>query len=127
MQTASDAETAEGSCGTARLIYLIGLDPLLSRAVRADLSGCVLRRRDCLQAGQTRRRGPRPDLVLLDISTTDAAAELTAVWSSWDAGVVVIGFERTQPFARVWYHPRFAQVIEVVPGFLEPYLLNSAM
>lgn len=126
MYTASRGMVANGRAPVATgLIYLIGLDPLLSRALRADLHGCILQRRGSLHAGQTRRRGPRPDLVLLDITTTDVAAELAAVWSTWDAEVVVVGLERAHPFARVWYHPRPARVIEVMPGFLAPYLLAN--
>ena len=105
------------------LVYTIGLEPLVARALRADLAGAVFRARRPLRPGVTHRDGrKRPDLVLIDTSATSVLAELAAAWAAWGERVTIVGIGRCQPFARVWHHPEITDVVEVGPGFLAPFL-----
>lgn len=121
--------------GTRPLVYTIGLEPLTARAVYADLKDATIRRRRPLKHGETTRRaGRRPDLVVLDVTTTRVVAELAAARAAWGDRLVIVGIGRRQPYARVWQRPDDPELVEVGPGFLKPYLpklevpapLNSA-
>ena len=104
------------------LVYAIGLESLLARAVYADLAGAVIRRLGPLEAGAPRcRQGQKPDLVLLDLSTADVDVELAAVRDAWGEAVVVVGVSRSQPLARIW-GPDGVELVELGPGFLSPFL-----
>jgi hypothetical protein len=107
------------------LIYVIGLDTLLTKAIRADLPNATIRWLRPLRP-HGRRRGKRPDLLLIDISVTDPYHEVRAAWSFWDKSVVAVGVDRHQPFARVWRHEHLARIVEIGPGFLTPYLEASS-
>lgn len=92
-------------------------------AIYADLTHAVVRRRRPLRVGAVRRRrGRRPDLVLLDLSATNVAAELAFAWTVWGERVVVAGVDRRHPYARIWSRPELAEVVELGPGFLAPFL-----
>ena len=111
--------------GCPPLVYVIGADALMERAVQADLPDTRILRRRPLRAGVVHRRGPRPDLVVLDVTVTDADAELAAIWSAWGREVVVIGVDRHQPYAHIWRHPNLARVVEIGPGFFAAHLPNG--
>jgi hypothetical protein len=111
--------------GCPPLVYVIGVDALMERAVHADLPDADIRRRRTLRAGVVRRRGPRPDLVVLDVTAADADAELAAIWSAWGEQVVIVGVDRHQPYARIWRQPNLARVAEIGPGFFAAHLPNG--
>ena len=108
------------------LVYTVGVDPLLAQALAADLPAAVLRRRRSLvHAAQC--RGRCPDIVVVDISGASIDTELDAVRSTWGDRVVVVGVDRRRPFAWVWRRPDRGRIVELGPGFLEPYLAEQPM
>jgi len=102
--------------------YLIGLDALMRHLVAADLPRARIHRLRRLRGGAQVRRGPRPDLVVIDLTATDAAAEREAVVRAWGTGVVIVGLDRRSPMARVWRPGRPPELVELAPG-LFPSLL----
>lgn len=105
------------------LIYLVGVDPLMARAVASDLARAVLRRRRPVPAHGVRcRRGLQPDLLLVDISVTRVQEELMAAWAAWGDRLVIVGVGRHEPYAYIWRRPGAAERVEVGPGFLTPLL-----
>jgi hypothetical protein len=111
---------------TAPLIYVIGVDRDLTRALRADHPDCVVRPRCILRRGQARRRGARPRLVLVGSSWVCLEMEMDVVWASWGSDVVVISVDGGLPYARAWQHARLTQVLEIGPKFLMPFLSTEA-
>lgn len=108
------------------LVYTIGLEPLIARALYADLTPAVIRRRRPLRpGGRGRPAGRSPHLVLLDLNVTSVLAELAAAWAAWGEDVVIVGVGRRQPYARVWRGPDCADLVEIGPGFLAPYLAGT--
>lgn len=104
------------------LVYAIGLDPLAARAIAADLPQARIRRPRPLVAGEARRHGPAPDLVVLDLTATDAAAERAAAWRTWGERTLIVGLDRDHPTARVWHTPTATESVEIGPGFIAPFL-----
>lgn len=111
--------------GADPVLYAIGLDTLMIRALRADFPRGALHPREPLRPGQVERRGPRPDAVVLDVAACRFDEEVAAIRRAWGMSVVVVGVDRRQPYARVWRHPRLAEVVELAPGFLRPFLPKS--
>lgn len=107
------------------VLYAIGLDPLMVRALRADFPAGTLYEREPLRAGQVERRGPRPDAVVVDAAGCRFGSEVEAIRRAWGPEVVVVGVDRRQPYARIWRHPLLAEVVELAPGFLAPFLSNG--
>lgn len=103
-------------------IYAIGLDPLLYRAIGLDHPWCDLHRRRVLRPRQLWRLGPRPALVLLGARAVQAEVERRIIWRSWGSDVPVVGFDARSPRAYIWHRPGFVQMIDVGPGFLDPFL-----
>lgn len=101
-------------------VYVIGLDSLTERAIRADLPGAQIRRLRPVREGATRRRGPPPHVVVLDLTRTHALRERALVSRIWGEQVVVVGLSRRDPMARVWQAS--TTVVELGPGFLTPFL-----
>jgi len=106
----------------AALIYVIGIDPNLTRALRADHPECVVRPRCILRRGQARRRGARPHVVLVGSSWVCLEMEMDVVWASWGSDVIVISVDGGLPYARAWQHARLTQIVEIGPKFLTPFL-----
>jgi hypothetical protein len=105
------------------LVYAIGLEPLLARALYADLPHATIRRKRPLRSGVTfHRRGPRPTLVVLDVAATLVVAELAAAWSAWGDDVLIVGVDRRGPLACIWRRPDEAEFVEIGPGFLARFL-----
>jgi hypothetical protein len=101
-------------------IYVIGLDSLTERVIRADVPDADIRRLRPVRDATDRRRGPLPHVVVLDITRTHALRERALVRRSWGAQVVVIGLSSRDPMARVWHSS--TTVVELAPGFLAPFL-----
>jgi hypothetical protein len=114
------------SSETKALIYVIGIDRDLTRALRADHPDYVVRPRCILRRGQARRRGARPRLVLVGSSWVCLEMEMDVVWASWGSDVVVISVDGGLPYARAWQHSRLTQVLEIGPRFLSPFLSAEA-
>ncbi len=110
-------ETARTPC-----VYLIGLDAPTARAVYLDLAHATIRRLETLGKHGSRRYGRRPDMVLLDVTSTNVAAEVAAVRATWGERVVIVGVLRHQPVARVWREAATTETVEIGPGFLAPFL-----
>src|SRR5207248_5075675 len=107
----------------ALIVYAIGLDSLTARALYADLSGAAIQRRRPLRVnGPHARLGPRPDLILVDLTRADGKTELEAARKAWGEDVLIVGLGREAPFARVWRRPSVALMVEISPGFLRPFL-----
>jgi hypothetical protein len=108
---------------TAPLVYAVGLDPLMARAIHADLAWCQIRSRPSLiMAGAGDSGCRRPDVLLIDLGGVESERELAAATRAWGENLLVVGLDRASPFARVWQRPHLAEVIEVGPGFLGPFL-----
>ncbi len=104
------------------LVMTIGLERYTAQALSADLHGAKIQQRRPLQPGSARRRPhPRPDLVILDMSSTRVAAELAAARTAWGE-VVIVGVGRHQPIACVWPGAGAALLVEIGPGFLTPFV-----
>jgi hypothetical protein len=105
------------------LVYAIGLDSLMARAVHADLPGAVILRRRALSAHGPQVRGSRqPDLILLDLTQADPEALLAAARLAWGANVPIVGLHRDEPQAYIWKDQGVATLVEIGPGFLCPFL-----
>lgn len=110
------------------LVYAIGLDGLIACAVEADLPDAAIQwLRPLSGAAVPRRVGPRPDLLLLDLSSTYITTELAAARAAWGERLVIVGLDRQQPYARVWQRPEVALLVEIGPGFLDPFLPRERM
>lgn len=108
------------------LIYTIGLDALVARAIYADMANADIRRRRPLGGtGPRGRLGRRPDVLLLDLCLAGLEAELAAARAAWGQCVLIVGVDRCWPLARVWQGQTLATVVEMGPGFL-PSLLGQA-
>jgi hypothetical protein len=105
------------------LVYAIGLDSLMARALYADLRGAAIRRRAALKAGAPRgRRGHPPDLILLDLGHADGKDLLATARQTWGTDVLIVGLRRDEPQAYVWKGQCVVTLVEIGPGFLSPYL-----
>lgn len=125
-QVSRMAETAAPArTGVRPVLFAIGLDTLMLRALRADFPRGALRPRQPLRPGQSARRGPPPDAVVLDAAACRFEQEVEAIRRAWGPAVIVVGMDRRQPYARVWRHPRLAEVVELAPGFLTPFLAGG--
>jgi hypothetical protein len=101
-------------------VYFIGLDSLTERAIRAGQPGAQFRRLRPVREATTRRRGPAPHVVVLDLTRTHALRERALVKRSWGEQVVIVGLSRRDPMARVWRES--TTLVELGPGFLTPFL-----
>jgi hypothetical protein len=108
------------------LIYVIGVEPHLTRALRADYPDCVVQHRAVLRRGQCRRHGARPSLVLVGSSWVCLELEMDVIWASWGTDVMVVSVDGGIPFARAWQHARLRRIVEIGPGFLTPLLASNA-
>jgi hypothetical protein len=110
------------AAGRPMRILTIGLDRLMTRAVRADFPGA--RVAACRPLGNDAGipRGPAPALVVINGAEIDGAAQRAAIRRRWGDAVVVAEFHGRQPVARVWRTPAFVEAVEVGPGFLLPFL-----
>lgn len=103
------------------LVYTVGLDTPLRRALQADLPGARFVRLRPVDAVRGRQRRRRPHLLLLD-AATNVAAEVAAARAAWGDTVVIVALDRRRPVARVWCRPNTVTVVEPGPGFLRPFL-----
>ena len=104
------------------LVYLIGLDPLMTAAINADLPGTRVASFPSLRAALSRHAVARPDLVLLYLSRSAAPATVARLRAAWGDQVVVVGLDRRTPRAQVWAAAGPAVMVELGPDFLEPFL-----
>ncbi len=110
----------------AALVYTVGLDPLVARAMYSDLPGAVIhRRRPLHDSGSHSRLGRPPDLLLIGLCTADLQAELAAARAAWGERVLIVGVGSRTPIARVWRGRTTVELAEIGPGFL-PSLLSQA-
>lgn len=106
-----------------RVVYVVGLEPHTARAIYADLAGVAIRRLRPLHGGSAHsRRGRRPTLLILGLDLPDLMCELEAAQAAWGESLVAVGIGRYQPLACVWRGPGPAELVEIGPGFLAPFL-----
>ena len=104
------------------LVYTIDLDPLMARAIAADLPGARIGSFPSLRAAIDRGAAHRPDVVLLYLFRSDASTAVASIRAAWGDQVVLVGLDRRAPCAHVWCMARAAETVELGPDFLARFL-----
>jgi hypothetical protein len=64
-------------------------------------------------------------MVLLNLDLQLFFDELKAARAAWGKNLLIVGIARSDPYARVWAGASGAKVVEIRPGFLDSFLLQS--
>jgi len=130
MERSAKQQRMDGSWGMddarSRLIYSVGVGPLLERALVADLPGAVIRRLAMVGAGADDVEDlvelPRPDLVLVGTGDLVDDAPLAWIWAAWGKGVVIVGVHQRESYVHIWRGSSLSEVVEIGPGFFARWI-----
>lgn len=108
------------------LVYAVGADPLLVRAIAAELSHASVSRFRGLTTPLPASTAHPPDLVVIgpDVSRPDLEREAVRHW--WGGRPLVVEAVPGRPLALVWLGTETVRLVEMAPGFLLPFLVMQA-